>query len=81
MQSPDNDKYMTIKEGTVGIDGLGTKTLKVDKRLKYPGATFRCLVVNKLNGQKAVFDHTGKYDGSDVSLGMFKAEAPYIYDD
>jgi hypothetical protein len=39
------------------------------------------LVINHLNGQKAVFDHTGKYDGNDVSLGTFKAEAPYIYDD
>lgn len=81
MQSPDSEKYTTIKEGTAGIDGLGTDTLKVDKRLNYPGATFRCLVINNLNGQKAVFDHTGKYDGSDLSLGMFEAKAPYIYGD
>lgn len=80
MQNPDTDKFITIKEGTLGIDGLGSHTLKVDNRLKYTGATFRCLVINHLNGEKAVFDHTGKYDGSDMTLGMFKQEAPYIYD-
>ena len=81
MQIPDSEKYITIKEGTVGIDGLGTDTLKVDKRLNHLGATFRCLVVNNLNGKKAVFDHSGRYDGKDPSLGQFEAKAPYIYED
>lgn len=81
MQIPDSEKYITIKEGTVGIDGLGTDTLRVDKRLNHLGATFRCLVVNNLNGKKAVFDHSGRYDGKDPSLGQFEAKAPYIYED
>ena len=42
---------------------------------------FRCLVINTLNGQSSVFDHSGSYTYSkdDEYLGEFKPEAPHRY--
>jgi hypothetical protein len=39
------------------------------------------LVINELNGEKAIFDHSGSYvPNENEYLGEFKNEAPYIYD-
>lgn len=78
---PDTDEvYINIPEGFAGVSGLGTPAITVTNKLKTNVANFRCLVINELNDAKAIFDHTGAYV-SDGSLGEFKAEAPYIYED
>lgn len=74
----DNNSWVTIVEGDAGISGQGTDTLVVDNKLPYAGANFRCLVVNELNGAKAVFDHSGSYDGK-LDIGEFKDEIPYVF--
>lgn len=74
--------YMTLTEDNVsGVEGLGTKSLTIDNTLTFEGkaqyfATLRCLVVNVLNGETAIFDHSGEgnFEG-------FVDEAPYIYED
>ena len=74
----DNNSWTVISENDAGISGQGTDTLTVDKNLPYAGANFRCLVVNELNGAKAVFDHSGSYDGK-LDIGEFKDEIPYVF--
>lgn len=61
--------------------GQGTSTLTVKNIGKYGGVMFRCLVINTLNGQSSVFDHSGSYTYSkdDEYLGEFKPEAPHRY--
>jgi hypothetical protein len=72
---------MTLPETYTGVSGVGTDTLTVNSNIKTSSANFRCLVVNKLNDCKAVFDHSGSYKGDALhSLGLFKNEAPYIYE-
>ena len=75
-----NETYINIPEGFAGVSGLGTNAITVTEKLKTSVANFRCLVINELNGAKAIFDHSGSYT-SDGTLGDFKAEAPYIYED
>lgn len=75
-----NETYINIPEGFAGVSGLGTNAITVTEKLKTSVANFRCLVINELNGARAIFDHSGSY-ASDGTLGDFKAEAPYIYED
>ena len=78
---PDLDDYITIPQGYTGVDGIGTDSLTVNNKIKTSSANFRCLVVNNLNGEKALFDHSGTYNPSSSSpYGDFKAESPYIYE-
>jgi len=40
------------------------------------------LVINELNGMRAVFSHTGAQDAAAISaFGEFKDEIPYIFED
>ncbi len=76
-----DDIWTTIEENSTAFVGQGTETLTVKSVAPYGGITFRCLVVNELNGQKAIFDHTGKYIPAEGEyFGEFKKEPPYIYE-
>ena len=75
-----NETYINIPENFAGVSGLGTHAITVTEKLKTSVANFRCLVINELNGAKAIFDHSGAYV-SDGTLGDFKEEAPYRYED
>lgn len=71
--------WTTISDNDPGISGQGTSTLTVTKEMEYGAASFRCLVINELNGLKAVFDHSGEYwKNVDPSLGEFRNEPPFI---
>lgn len=76
-----NETYIDITDNFAGVEGLGTDTLTVSNKLKQGAANFRCLVINELNGAKAVFDHSGVYDDKNNTLGEFKPEAPFVYED
>ena len=79
---PDLEDFINITDSMAGIDGLGTKSLTVNSKLKASSANLRCLVINNLNGAKTVFDHSGTLDPKKgVLYGDFKPEAPYIYED
>lgn len=78
INATDSNGWINIIEGDAGISGFDTDTLVIDKNLPYAGANFRCLVVNELNGAKAVFDHSGSYDGK-LDIGEFKDEIPYVF--
>lgn len=76
-----DDVWTTIAEDSTAFVGQGTDTLTVNTVEPYGGITFRCLVVNELNGQKAIFDHTGRYTPAEgENFGEFKKEFPYIFD-
>lgn len=75
-----NETYVDIPADFAGVSGLGTDTITVTEKLKTQVANFRCLVINELNGAKAIFDHSSSYV-SDGKLGDFKEEPPYIYDE
>ena len=56
----DDNTYTTLTQGYPGIvSGLGTPELTVQYNINVSLATYRCLVVNKLNGLIAAFDHSG----------------------
>ena len=75
----DNNSWTTVVDGE-GISGQGTASLTVAKEMPYAGANFRCLVINELNGKKAIFDHSGNYVNSMIpELGEFKDEPPYVF--
>lgn len=71
-QNIDNtENGITIEENTLTVSGLFTHIY----------ASFRCIVINTLNGKKAVFDHTGDLDVIEgETIGIFKKEPPYIFD-
>lgn len=76
-----DDIWTTIENDSVMFEGQGKDTLTVKSVDPYGGVTFRCLVINELNNQKAIFDHTGKYiPAEDEYFGEFKKEPPYIYE-
>lgn len=75
----DLNTFENIPEGLNGIEGLGTPAITVSNKLNAQVAFFRCLVINELNGAKAIFDHSGTYV-SDGSMGDFKEEVPYRYE-
>ena len=78
MMIPDHD-WTTIPANEPGIS-LNANSITVNKSFSYTYATFRCLVVNELNGMKAVFDHSATFiPAADNKLGEFVNEAPYIY--
>lgn len=76
---PDSSDFVTIKDSQKGVSGLHTKSLTVNNKLGESSASFRCLVVNHLNGARAVFDHSGTYV-SDGTLGTFENKYPHIYE-
>ena len=76
-----NETYIDITDTFSGVSGLGTPTLTVSNKMKQGAANFRCLVINGLNGAKAVFDHSGIFDDKNNTFGEFKSAAPYIYED
>lgn len=73
--------WTTIVDGDAGVSGQGTDVLTVSKDLPYEAASFRCLVINELNGKKAIFDHSGNYNNAMPELGEFKDEVPYVFED
>lgn len=78
MMIPDHD-WTTIPSNEPGIS-INENSITVNKSFSYTYATFRCLVVNELNGMKAVFDHSATFiPAADNKLGEFVNEAPYIY--
>lgn len=81
----DSEVFITVDEKFAGIEGQGTAELTINSDLSYNGerliAAFgRCLVVNVLNGERAVFDHSGT-GNFDETYGVFGLETPYIYED
>lgn len=76
-----NNDWSTIPSDSTAFVGQGTNVLTVNDIAPYGGITCRCLVINELNGEKAIFDHSGDYvPNADEYLGEFKNEIPYIYD-
>jgi hypothetical protein len=75
-----DNAWFDIPNNEPGVTIEGNKII-ISNKFSYAFATFRCLVVNELNGAKAVFDHTGLGLFEKTNLGEFKQEAPYIYED
>lgn len=69
---------LTGKESGINING---NTLTVNGNFGYIYASFRCLVINTLNGKKAIFDHSSAFEPTDDKLGTFAKEPPYIFED
>lgn len=89
MALPDNiNNYQTIDRKMPGFifDDNKPNELKVTPAVKNPVMSIRCLVVNTLNNQTAVFDHSC-VGNVDPSIGNFPLTAdkgemqiPYIYE-
>jgi hypothetical protein len=62
---PSNYQGVTIKTTKFAND-----TIEITNKIKVSSAVLRCLVSNTLNGQKAIFDHSGQ-GGVDATLGTF----------
>lgn len=95
IRQSDTDKFITIAENCKGVSGLHTNSITFNNDFQFnkgvTSATIRCLVVNHLNGQKAVFDHSAylaenkenviSLDTVDSNLGKFEAALPYVMPD
>ena len=68
---------LTGKESGITING---NSITINNKLAHTSAAFRCLVINELNGAKAIFDHSGTFAPADDKMGEFKPETPYIYE-
>lgn len=86
--NPSNtEEYKPIKDNATGISGLHTNSITIDydfdmlSQMTPAAANFRCIVVNRLNGFKAIFNHSGQVNNFKDSDGIFKNEPPYIYED
>ena len=86
--NPSNtEDYKPIKDNAAGISGLHTNSITIDydfdmlSQMTPAAANFRCIVVNKLNGFKAIFNHSGQVNNFKDSDGIFKNEPPYVYED
>ena len=82
----DNNQWVDVPNETgdeASFVGQGTNTLEVRSIGNYGGMTFRCLVINTLNGVNSIFDHshTYVYNEGDEYLGEFTASTPHIYDE
>lgn len=79
----DATAFTTIPENYQGVTFASTNfkndTIKITDKIKASSAILRCLVSNTLNGQKAIFDHSGQ-GGVDAALGTFADAAPYTYE-
>ncbi len=85
MTVPDGqNKYINIDEKTPGFEfNKNPNELIITSAAKNPIMNIRCLVVNTLNNETAVFDHSC-IGNVDSSIGNFplvegKMQAPYIY--
>lgn len=80
IQVPDAEWVTIVNEPGVQITGTGN-TLVVNNTLKYAAAKFRCLVINELNGHKAIFNHSEDAiaDKDIAALGTYMDEPPYTY--
>lgn len=86
-QMQKNRVYVDVTNTTPGVlfDKEHPNQITVTPALKDQYNVFRCLVKNTLNGQSAVFDHSG-VGGVNSILGKFELNtegapiAPYVYD-
>ena len=89
----DADNFIDIEDNWKGISGLHTNSLTVNSDFQFlkgvTSASLRCLVINNLNNEKAVFDHSAYVDANgDVvtmgsinpALGKFEPKLPYVMD-
>lgn len=89
----DADNFVDIEDSWKGISGLHTNSLTVNSDFQFlkgvTSASLRCLVINNLNGEKAVFDHSAYVDASgevvtmgaiNPALGKFEPALPYVMD-
>lgn len=87
----DADNFVNIEDTWKGVSGLHTNSLTVNSDFQFlkgvTSASLRCLVINNLNGEKAIFDHSAYVDASgevitmgaiDSSLGKFEPALPYV---
>lgn len=63
---------------TISSKEFTNDTITITDKIKVSSAVLRCLVSNTLNGEKAIFDHSGQ-GGVDAKLGAFEDKAPYVY--
>ena len=75
-----NQSWVTLTAKETGIE-LNGNVLTITDAFTQPYASFRCLVINDLNGQKAIFDHSSDSDGIDNKMGIFENNPPYIFED
>ncbi len=89
----DTDNFINIEDSWKGISGLHTNSLTVNSDFQFlkgvTSASLRCLVINNLNGEKAVFDHSAYVDANgnvvtmgsiNPALGKFEPKLPYVMD-
>lgn len=87
----DTDNFVDIDDTWKGVSGLNTNSLKVNSDFQFikgvSSASLRCLVINTLNNEKAVFDHSAYLDNEnklvsmgaiDPSLGKFEASTLHV---
>ena len=87
----DAENFINIEDDWKGISGLHTNSLTVNSDFQFlkgvTSASLRCLVINNLNGKKAVFDHSAYVDANgnvitmgaiNPALGKFEATADHV---
>jgi hypothetical protein len=77
MMIPDHS-WENVSGNESGIT-VNNNSITIDNKFAYAFATFRCLVINELNGAKTIFDHSNAFAPADDKLGEFKKEVPYIF--
>jgi hypothetical protein len=75
-----NQPWITLTDKEPGVK-LKDNTLTVTTAFTQGQANFRCLVINELNGKKAIFNHSADSDGINDKMGVFENKPPYIFDE
>ena len=82
MMIPDHTwTTVTGAEAGITIDENDKSAITIDNKFSYTFATFRCLVINELNGAKTIFDHSNDFIPENNKMGEFVKEPPYVYED
>lgn len=79
--SPVDSVWQTLSGKEKGVN-IEDNKITITSDFTTPYATFRCLVINHLNGKKAVFDHSGELEKNEgEKFGIYNKIAPHIYSD